>query len=137
MPGRILRQLACGGHFEKSQSPRGGGMQRADRQRGVWGTRDGEAERVPVCAVPGILGENSTICLLKKMEKADKEAQKEKLLKQVENLKQKENQRRKLEKEKNTTLALLSYSGISQSRSYGEMPCLIGFTRILCCLEFV
>ena len=48
-------------------------MQRADRQRGVWGTRDGEAERVPVCAVPGILGENSTICLLKKMEKADKD----------------------------------------------------------------
>ena len=73
MPGRILRQLACGGHFEKSQRPRGGGMQRADRQRGVGGTGNGEAERVSVCAVPGILGENSTICLLKKMEKADKD----------------------------------------------------------------
>lgn len=73
MPGRILRQLACGRHFEKSRSPRGGGMQRADRQRGVWGTGDGEAERVPVCAVPGILGENSTIRLPKKMEKADKD----------------------------------------------------------------
>ena len=34
---------------------------------------NGETERVPVCAVPGVLGENSTVRLPKKMEKADKD----------------------------------------------------------------